>query len=239
MLGNLQIETIEKIHGDIRALDSVTLDVELGGIFAVVGINGSGKTTLLRILAGLDEPDEGTIRLKGERMQAQQLRQVSTLVFQKTVVFRGSVLDNVGFGLKVRAYKAGEIQKRVSQALASVGLAGFEKRKARKLSGGEQQRVALARAFIVEPEILLLDEPTANLDPANAAIIEDTIRAIRKRETCTIMFATHNLHQAKRLSDRIIHIHYGKIMEISDSEEFFEHSSNETTRKFVRGELQY
>jgi len=235
----IQLEKVKKTYGPIKALDSVTLNAEAGQIVALLGMNGSGKTTLLRILAGLEEPDKGDILVNRKRMTPQQLRRISTLVFQKTVMFNTSVCGNVSFGLKIRGVTKEEIERRVFNVLNSVGLTGFQKRNARALSGGEQQRVALARAFVLDPEILLLDEPTANLDPTNAMILENAIKRIREENECTIMLATHNLHQARRLSDKIIHIHYGRILEGATPQEFFAHPASEITRRFINGELQF
>nr|MDO8135446.1 ATP-binding cassette domain-containing protein [Candidatus Njordarchaeum guaymaensis] len=239
MAGHLRVESVDKSYGNITALDSITLDIEAGKIVTLLGINGSGKSTLLRILAGLDKPDAGSIILDDRRMGMEELRKISTLVFQKTVMFSTSVYDNIQFGLIVRGTRKDDVERRVSQALASVRMENFRKRKAKKLSGGEQQRVALARAFVLEPKILLLDEPTANLDPANAIIVENAIRKMRVREVCTTILATHNLYQAKRLSDKIVHIHTGKILEVANPADFFAHPRDQTTKKFINGELQF
>ena len=239
MAGHLRVESVDKSYGNITALDSITLDIEAGKIVTLLGINGSGKSTLLRILAGLDKPDAGSIILDDRRMGMEELRKISTLVFQKTVMFSTSVYDNIQFGLIVRGTRKDDVERRVSQALASVRMENFRKRKAKKLSGGEQQRVALARAFVLEPKILLLDEPTANLDPANAIIVENAIREMRIREVCTTILATHNLYQAKRVSDKIVHIHMGKIMEVANPVDFFACPRNQTTKKFINGELQF
>jgi tungstate transport system ATP-binding protein len=239
MDGRLLLEKVDKTYGKIKALDLVTLEVEAGQIVAILGMNGSGKTTLLRILAGLEDPSEGDILLNSRKMTSQELRQISTLVFQSTVMFNMSVYGNVSFGLAIRGFEKEEIKKRVTDVLTSVGLANFQRRRARELSGGEQQRVALARAFVLKPDFLLLDEPTANLDPTNAIILENTIKKIEKESECTIILATHNLHQAKRLADRIVHIHYGRILEHASPQDFFTHPSNEITRRFINGELQF
>ena len=239
MDGYLQIQSIDKIFGNIQALDSVTLNVEKGEIVAIIGINGSGKTTLLRILAGLEEPSKGNILFDKKSMKLLELREISTLVFQKTVMFNTNVYDNIAFGLKIRGLSKKEIEKRVLSALTSVGLINFVKRKAKKLSGGEQQRIALSRAFVIEPEILLLDEPTANLDPNSAIIIEKVIKKMREKEACTIIMATHNLHQAKRLADKIVHIHQGRVIEFAGTDTFFSQPSNPVTRSFISGELQF
>ena len=239
MDGRLRLEKVDKTYGKIKALDLVTLEVEAGQIVAILGMNGSGKTTLLRILAGLEDPSEGDILLNSRKMTSQELRQISTLVFQSTVMFNTSVYGNVSYGLAIRGFEKEEIKKRVTDVLSSVGLANFQRRRAKELSGGEQQRVALARAFVLKPEFLLLDEPTANLDPTNAIILENTIKKIEKESECTIILATHNLHQAKRLADRIVHIHYGRILEHASPQDFFTHPSNEITRRFINGELQF
>jgi tungstate transport system ATP-binding protein len=192
----------------------------------------------LRIIAGLEQKDKGRMLLDGKDINGKKLRQIATLVFQKTVMFNGSVHSNLAYGLKIRGKKHSEIKERIARELLAVGLRNFEKRKARKTSGGEQQRIALARAFLLNPRILLLDEPTANLDPNNAIMIERAITGRKKGDEIIIM-ATHNLAQAKRLADEIIHIHNGKIVEHSGPDEFFNNPRSEITRKFINGELEY
>lgn len=166
------------------------------------------------------------------------MRQVATLVFQRTAMFSRSVYDNLAFGLRLRGKSDSEIKEKISEALQDVGLKSFEKRKAKKTSGGEQQRISLARAFLLEPKILLLDEPTANLDPNSAVIIEKAILS-RKKDDTIIVIATHNLSQASRLGDEIIHIYNGQIIEAGVSEEFFRNPKSDLTRKFINGELEF
>ncbi len=235
----LHLEKIEKNYENIKAIDNLTFGAHQGQLISLVGSNGSGKTTLLRIIGGLDFPNHGKIIFNGKELQTNELRKISTLVFQKSIMFNTTVFKNVAFGLKVRGFDPKKIRNKVFDSLSSVTLKEFNKRKAKNLSGGEQQRVALARAFIIEPKILLLDEPTANLDPSNAIIIENAIKKILEKKSCIIVMATHNLHQAKRLSSFIAHLHYGKIIEFSKPEKFFEYSENEITQKFVNGELQF
>jgi len=234
----LQLENVEKSYGSIKALEDINLDIVGGKTITLVGVNGSGKTTLLRVIAGLEERDKGNILLNGQDINGRKLRQIATLVFQKTVMFNRSVYGNLAYGPKTRRKMDHEIKEKIGQELLTVGLRNFEKRKARKTSGGEQQRIALARAFLLDPRILLLDEPTANLDPTNATMIERAI-ASRKKEDEIIIMATHNLAQARRLADEIIHIYNGKIVEQSGPDEFFNSPRSEITRKFINGELEY
>jgi tungstate transport system ATP-binding protein len=234
----LQIKEITKQYHAAKALDSISLDAEGGKIIVLLGVNGAGKTTLLRIIAGLESPEAGTISFNDEVMNAKELRKATTMVFQKTVMFDLSVYDNLAFGLKIKKVPETEITQKVSEALHMVGLANFEKRKARKTSGGEQQRISLARALLLNPRILLLDEPTANLDPNSARIIEKAILS-QKNSDSVIVMATHNLGQAKRLADTVIHMHEGRIIEAASSKDLFDNPQNETTRKFIRGELEF
>ena len=238
MSANLHLEGVEKKYRSLKALGNVNFEAIGGKIVVIVGVNGAGKSTLLRICAGLEKPDNGKILFNDELIVDKELRKIATLVFQRTAMFSRSVYDNLAFGLKIRKLSSPEIKKRITEALSDVWLMGFEKRRAKKTSGGEMQRIALARAFLLKPKILLLDEPTANLDPHSATIIENAIRKRKSRENI-IVVATHNLNQARRLGDEIVHMHGGKIVERAATEEFFENPSNEITRKFINGELEF
>jgi tungstate transport system ATP-binding protein len=234
----IQLKNIEKSYGAVKALEAVNLETVGGKTTVILGTNGSGKTTLLRILAGLEKQDKGSILFNDKETNAKEMRQIATLVFQRTAMFSRSVYGNLAYGLKNRGRKDAEIREEITLALQAVGLRNFEKRKANRTSGGEQQRIALARAFLLNPQILLLDEPTANLDPNSATIIERAIEG-RTKERNIIMLATHNLSQAKRLANEVVHIHNGKIVEIASSKEFFSDPRSEITRKFINGELDY
>jgi tungstate transport system ATP-binding protein len=235
---NLRLEGIEKNYKNVKAVDSVNFKTEGSKIIVLIGVNGAGKSTLLRIIGGLEKQDQGKIFVNNEKITAWELRQIATLVFQRTAMFSRSVYDNLAYGLKIRGKNDYEIRDQITEALRNVGLKNFEKRKAKKTSGGEQQRIALARAFLLDPRILLLDEPTANLDPNNAIIIEKAIMKRREKEH-VIVIATHNLSQARRLGDEIVHLHAGKIVERSTPDEFFDHPKSEVTRKFINGELEF
>jgi tungstate transport system ATP-binding protein len=235
---HLQLVDITKNYRDNRVLESVSLEMQGGKIIVLLGVNGAGKTTLMRIMSGLENADSGQLIFNNQNIDCKTLRQVSTLVFQKSAMFSTNVYDNLAYGLKIRKVPKEEIKKRVAEALQAVRLSGFEKRKAKKTSGGEQQRLALARAFLLESHVLLLDEPTANLDPNSAAIIEKAIVA-KKNSDRIIVMATHNLAQARRMADEIVHIYNGQIVEAVATDAFFENPKSEISKKFVEGELEF
>lgn len=235
----LQIEAdkLTKNFEGLLALDQVSLRADSGKITAIVGVNGSGKTTLLKLLAGLDTPTDGKIKIDSKVVTTEELRGHSTMVFQKSIMLGRKVYDNIAYGLRINKVSRREIPEKVKHALAFVNLNGFEKRKARKLSSGEQQRVAIARAIALERDILLIDEPTANLDPANALVIEEGIREASRARV--VLLSTHNLSQARRLSHRIIHLNRGTVVEEGETASFFNSPHDEKTKLFIGGELQF
>lgn len=208
----LETRDLVKRYGDAIVLDKVNLEVEEGDFLALVGPNGAGKTTLLRIMAAIEPPTSGQIYYKDKTVGgAEALRRASTMVFQKAVVFTRSVYENVAYGLRLRGLSRAEVDRRVREALRQVELEGFERRNARKLSGGEQQRVSLARAIALDVELLLLDEPTANLDPRSSAIMERIISWINRERGVATVLATHNLPQARNLSGKVALLMDGKL----------------------------
>jgi tungstate transport system ATP-binding protein len=228
---------IEKRYEDVLALDHVSISAQRGKVTSIVGTNGAGKTTLLKIVAGLEPPETGKVLINGRQVDQNELRSHCTMVFQKTVMLGTTVHGNVAYGLEIKNIPRQEIDRRVKSALRRVNLDGFEKRKARKLSGGEQQRVSLARALVLERDLLLIDEPTANLDPANALLIEQAISETRRMTT--ILLSTHNLQQARRLSDQVVHLYRGQVIEEGPPSSFFTAPQDERTRLFINGELQF
>jgi tungstate transport system ATP-binding protein len=234
----LKLVDIKKNYRSVKALNSISLEMQGGKIIVLLGVNGAGKTTLMRIMAGLENPDSGQLLFNNQNIDCKALRQVSTLVFQKSAMFSTNVYDNLAYGLRIRKAPKAEIKKKVAEALQAVRLSGFEKRRAKKTSGGEQQRIALARAFLLDSQVLLLDEPTANLDPNSASIIEKAIVS-RKSAQRIIVMATHNLTQARRMADEIVHIYNGEIVEVAEPESFFDNPKSEISRKFVNGELEF
>jgi tungstate transport system ATP-binding protein len=219
-------------------LRNITFEVERAEVFALIGPTGAGKTTLLRLLNLLDTPTSGKIYFNGQdtaestRLRLQMRRRMA-MVFQKPVVFNSNVYDNIAYPLKVRGFGRKEIQTRVEEMLEITDLKGYEKRRARTLSGGEAQRVALARAMIARPELLLLDEPTANLDPVSVSKIEEVLaNTIREQET-TVIMATHDMSQGQRLADMIGVLMNGEILQTGSPSEIFCSPSNKDVAEFV------
>ena len=235
---DFRLVDLKKSYRGFTALNEVSIDLNGGKIIILLGVNGAGKTTLMRVMAGLETVESGQLLLNNKSIDCKALRQVSTLVFQKSTMFGTSVYDNLAYGLKIRKVPKDQIKIKVAEALQAVRLGGFEKRKAKKTSGGEQQRISLARAFLLESHVLLLDEPTANLDPNSAAIIEKAIVS-KKSDDRIIVMATHNLTQARRIADQIVHIHNGQIVESASTEDFFENPKSDISRRFVSGELEF
>ena len=220
----VELKNLTKRFGNRTALDDITLQIQEREILALLGPNGSGKTTLLKVLAFLEKPTSGEIKFEGQTISEknmEQMRLQSAMVFQKTLLFNTTVFNNVAYGLKIRKMKKNVIEEEVKKALKVVKLEGFEKRSAKKLSGGEQQRVALARALVLKTKLLLLDEPTANLDPKNVSIVEEVIATVNRELETTIVMATHNMFQAKNLPSRIALMNEGKISETGTPAEIF------------------
>ena len=239
----IRLHNITKKYGEVVALKNVSMEVHKGDIFAVIGSSGAGKTTLLRIISMLETEYSGDyyfndVNVKDIRKNRDGLRKHITMVFQKPVMFNSSVFDNVAYGLKIRGLSSSEIRNRVKNVLEQVGLYEMRQKNAKKLSGGEQQRVALARALVLETDVLVLDEPTANLDAANVQMIEKIIREISK-DGVTVVMATHNLFQAKRLANRIAYLNSGELVEIGDVKQIFESPQSEKTKKFIMGETYF
>lgn len=203
---------------DIEALSIPRLDFEEGKVYALLGPNGSGKTTLLKLMNRLLIPTEGTIRFRGNDISGNRsLREGSVYVHQNPLLFSGTVLSNLAYGLKLRKLPHDEIDRRVRRTLEVVGLRGFEKRRSNALSGGEAQRVAIARALAVEPEVLLLDEPTSSIDRKNVGQIEKLLSSIRKDYGCSIILSTHNFPFAYRMGDHLIKLEEGRIVPLDEN----------------------
>jgi tungstate transport system ATP-binding protein len=217
-----------------RIVDRVTLTLEAGPRSIIVGPNGAGKSVLLRLCHGLLRPTSGTIAWSCAEIPRSPRRQA--MVFQRPVLLRRSALANVTYALGVAGVPREQRDERGLEALRRVGLEAIADRPARVLSGGEQQRLALARAWALRPEVLFLDEPTANLDPGAVQEIEHVIAAMHEAHT-KIVLVTHNLGQARRLGDEILFMHQGHVLERAPAERFFRRPETREVAQFLEGEL--
>ena len=237
-----RLQDVSKEYNGRTVLQVSSLDIYPGEIFALVGPSGAGKSTLLRLLNFLEPPTRGSLFFKGVRFDQDQtppldLRRQVTTVFQRPLLLNRSVKANVSYGLHLRGQN--HARDRTVAALERVRLADLADQQARTLSGGEAQRVALARALVLQPEVLLLDEPTANLDPYNVGLIEEIVTDLHAVQGTTIVLVTHNVFQARRLAQRVALILDGRIVEIAPVEQFFESPRDPRTLAFVRGEMVY
>ncbi|MFV1965079.1 MAG: energy-coupling factor ABC transporter ATP-binding protein [Pirellulaceae bacterium] len=200
----------------VEVLRVRSLDVSAGEILAVIGPNGSGKSTLLETMAFLHAPEDGRILLDGRDIWADgrslAARRRCPMLLQRTVLFKSSVLSNTMYGLRARGMNRREADRRAKEVLARVGLEGFAARGHRELSGGEKQRVALARLLALQPETLLLDEPTAHVDHASAERIDDVIRQMQQETGMTVILASHDPRQAHKLADRVVTLFDGELI---------------------------
>ncbi len=217
----------------IQALVDVHLRVRPGERVALIGANGCGKSTLLRVLHGLLAPSAGHLSRPAAQCQA--------MLFQKPYLMRMTVLDNVALGLRLRGVARQPARQQALKALERVGLQALQQRSALGLSGGQQQRVALAQAWALQPQVLLLDEPTASLDPHAKREVEALIDEFAQRDGMTLVFASHNLGQVKRLASRVVYLEHGRVLADLPVEDFFGGSLLQAqyleARLFVKGEL--
>lgn len=219
--------------GAVTIIDGLTLRVASGAPTVVIGPNGSGKTTLLKLAMGLILPSHGRVTWGGVDFASPEHR---AFVFQRPAMLRRSVEGNLRFALRAAGVPRSYMECRVQELLNLVGLAHLARRPARRLSGGEQQRLALARAMARDPKLLLLDEPTASLDPAATKAIEDLILSLSRRGI-KVMMSTHDIGQARRLAGDVVVLHRGRIIEADRAERIFTTPRSDDTRKFIAGEL--
>ncbi len=217
-------------------IDAITAEFTPSERTVILGPNGAGKSLLLRLCHGLIQPTSGRVRWNGAEFERPDLRQA--MVFQRPVMLRRSAAANVDYALALRKIPRRERRARVAEALEQTGLTLLADRPARVLSGGEQQRLALARAWALRPEVLFLDEPTANLDPAASRAVERIIDVFHQSGAKIIM-TTHDLGQARRLADEVLFLHRGKLIERTEAGVFFEQPRTEEADAFMRGELHW
>lgn len=231
MIPWVQLQGVDLRYGTVRALNDVDLRIAVGERVAIIGANGSGKSTLLRVLHGLLRPTEGRVQREGSMRQA--------MVFQRPFALRMTALSNVALALWLRGTGWRDAKDQALLALRRVGLGSIALRNARTLSGGQLQRLALARAWSLQPHVLLLDEPTASLDPHAKREVEALMADFAESGT-TLVFASHNLGQVKRLATRVVYMEQGRVLADLPVHAFFHGPLGETSREaemFVKGEL--
>jgi tungstate transport system ATP-binding protein len=227
----LEIKRLVRDYGTKRVLDLEEVTIEKGTRTAIIGPNGAGKSTLLNIVSRIDSASEGAVVYESEDSR------LVTQVFQQPYMLRTSVEKNIQYPLRLRNWPEERMKQRSDELMGELGLLDLRNQKAWKLSGGETQKVALARALSFEPSLLLLDEPTANIDPATTAEIEEMLLKINREEGTTILFVTHNLAQARRVCNRLLFLDKGKLVESGDCQRILQNPAEEKTRRFIAGEL--
>ncbi|MGD0534278.1 MAG: ABC transporter ATP-binding protein [Methanoregula sp.] len=233
----IETHTLSKNYDGRDVIRDVSFSIRSGEIFGIIGPSGSGKSTLLRLLDLIEQPTGGRLTIFGTDALVPDakfpLRRRMALLSQKPVIFSRSVSDNIALGMEYRRKTKPEISKAVTETLDAVGLAGYGKRSARTLSGGEGQRMALARAVVTEPEILFLDEPTTNLDPVSAERIEEIIIRLNREKGITVVICTHDMIQGQRLAHRIGVIMDGALPQVGTTKEIFHQPTTTNIARFV------
>ncbi len=253
----LDARTVQYTHGSEPVFEGVSLSVSSGEVVGIIGPSGVGKSTLLRLLALFDAPTQGSITYENEDVwqlsehKRLEYRRRIGMVFQEASLFDASVRHNVTYGLRIRQSWRKRLRDELSRiigqpdetseatrALETVGLGEKTTQDVSSLSGGERQRVAFARALAYEPEFLLLDEPTSDLDPRNTAVIEDAVLEAKERGI-GVVIATHDMHQAERITDRVAVFLGTERIEVGDTDTIFSDPTDDRTQKFIEGELLY
>src|SRR3982750_435155 len=231
---SISVHNVSKSFGEFRALDDVSIEVPAGSLTALLGPSGSGKSTLLRVIAGLEQPDTGSVEIEDVDVTglAPQQRGVG-FVFQHYAAFKHmTVRDNVAFGLKIRKRPKDEIRARVEELLQLVQLQGFGERYPAQLSGGQRQRMALARALAPEPKVLLLDEPFGALDARVRAELRVWLRRLHEETHTTTVFVTHDQEEAMEVADRVVVMNQGRVEQVAGPRELYDAPANEFVMSF-------
>jgi sulfate transport system ATP-binding protein len=231
----IAVENVTKRYGDFAALNDVSLDVPAGSLTALLGPSGSGKSTLLRVVAGLEVPDAGGVRIEERDTTNVPVQQRGIgFVFQHYAAFKHlTVRENVAFGLRIRRRPKKEIATKVDELLGIVGLAGYQDRYPSQLSGGQRQRMALARALAIEPRVLLLDEPFGALDAKVRADLREWLRRLHDEVEVTTVLVTHDQEEAMAVADRIAVMNEGRIEQVGSPVELYERPANDFVMGFL------
>jgi ABC-type Fe3+/spermidine/putrescine transport system ATPase subunit len=243
---NIKLEDIVKRFGTLEAVSHVSLDIQDGELFTLLGPSGCGKTTILRLIGGFHKPDHGEIYFEGKPVSPLPPYERNIgMVFQNYALWpHMTIVDNITYGLKLKKMSRSEIRGKVSHVLKLVNLTGLEKRYPGQLSGGQQQRVALARALVLNPDVLLLDEPLSNLDAKIRIQVRAEIRKLQKELGITTIYVTHDQEEALTLSDRIAVIDHGKLQQLGTPRDLYERPENPFVADFIginnliKGEVQ-
>jgi len=231
----VRLENVTKLYGRVRAAYKISLEVKHGELFTLLGPSGCGKTTTLRIIAGFEIPDEGRVYFDEEDVtDLPPYKRETGMVFQNYALWpHMTVWENVAYGLKIRRLPKSEVRRRVREVLELVKLEGLESRYPHQLSGGQQQRVALARALVIEPKVLLLDEPLSNLDAKLRVEMREELKKLQKRLGITTIYVTHDQEEAMALSDRIAVMNQGEILQVGTPREVYERPRNVFVATFI------
>jgi putative spermidine/putrescine transport system ATP-binding protein len=234
-VATVELIDVRKVYKDVEAVKKLDLRIEEGEFFSLLGPSGCGKTTTLRMIAGFVQPTAGAILIGGQDFTSLPPERRSIgIVFQNYAIFpHMDVFNNIAYGLKVRKRPAAEIAERVTRVLATVGLSGYEKRYQRELSGGEQQRVALARVLVIEPRILLLDEPLSALDKKLREEMKYWIKGLQQRLGITTVYVTHDQNEALTMSDRIAVMNRGAVEQVGTPQEIYEQPISRFVTDFI------
>ena len=234
-----RLKHVEQWVGERRVLHVPALHVATGECLGIIGPSGAGKSTLLRILAMLDRPTSGTVCYCGEPLNGSvpiATRRQITMVFQRAAVLDQTVRANVSYGLRIRGIDAPD---RVESMLEMLGIDHLADQSALSLSGGEMQRTAMARALVIRPRVLLLDEPTANLDPDNVSILERAIETASREHGCTVVLVSHNVHQVARLATSVAGLLEGRLVEHGPVEQVLHEPNDPSLRRFISGGMAF
>lgn len=226
------LKNLRKVYNHKTVLDIKSLYLKEGKVYGIIGPNGAGKSTMLRIIAGLEEATMGKVFYDDKKLIDAVIKKI-TYMSQRPYLFRKSVTNNISYPLKLRKIEKEVVDKRVKEIMREFNVFDLKNQLATSLSGGESQKVALARALIFKPEVLLLDEPTANIDPNSIEIIEKAIMKRNKEKNMTTIIITHNMGQAKRLCDEIIFIKDGFIKEHGKTDDIIFRPKNHETKRFL------